>query len=71
MCAGCDGNELKAWARPAVAEPPPISSGTRDGDDDGLIDVQSDADSDEREEDIGARRAATEKPHSGRATADV
>ena len=71
MCAGCDGNELKAWARPAVAEPPPISSGTRDRDDDGLIDVQSDADSDEREEGIGAGRAATEKLHSGGVTADV
>ena len=46
----CDGNELKAWARPAIVEPPPITVGSGDKDDDGLVDVESDPDSDKQEE---------------------
>ena len=49
--AGCDANNLKAWRRPAFAEPPPISAGVVETDDDGLVDVESDSGSDEREQD--------------------
>ena len=70
VCPGCDGNELKAWARPAIVEPPPITVGSGDKDDDGLVDVESDADSDERDEAQMAGAPPRER-HSRGVTADV
>jgi hypothetical protein len=67
--AGCDANELKAWARPAIAEPPAITDGTEGIDDDGLVDVDSNPDSEEREEEQIA--GAIRERRSGGVTADV
>lgn len=70
VCAGCDANELKAWARPAIVESPPIMVGSGDKDDGGLVDVESDADSDEREE-AQLAGALPRDTHSSGVSADV
>ena len=69
--AGCDANELKAWARPIIVEPPAITAATGGTGDDGLVDVESDPDSDDREEEQVAETIAAETRSSVGVTADV
>ena len=67
--AGCESNELKAWARPAMAEPPPITDGTEGIDDDRVVDVKSNPDSEERDGEQVA--GAIPERRSAGVTADV
>lgn len=68
---GCDANELKAWARPAIIEPPPITNDAG-SEDDGLVDVESDTGSEEREDEEGPRAVAGDThTRTEEVTADV